>query len=385
MNDWFMNRWLMAGWLMVGGVAQAQTSGPPSFIEHRPAGETEPASPLRLAQADFEQGVRLLQDKKYVPAAEAFQRATKIAPEFFEAYNNCGIALVQAGRESTTDEQRLQRYQLAADKFSKAAELRPQEKAVYVMWSETLVMLGDLPLEPRMRLGCYMGAVEKCRKAAELAPGDWEIWNKWGVILLTKLAVFTQERATRIQVYQDAAERFERAAQRARFSRDVGAMDANWAEALAQQARLMDNPAKRQETLRAALAKFEQSARVFPAAASTYAMWGSALMELGKSTRLRSDLRAAADKLTGSLNLRANDPGVLYNLACVYTLLDNNVVALQHLKKCIESDHSNTYLMLAYRDPDLEPLRKDPGFNDLFGDALRSLPGTRPVLSDSPR
>jgi len=357
-----------------------QTQTPPALS----AGAT--LAPEKTAQAQFNLGVHLMGERKFAGAAQAFEHATAARTNFPEAYNNWGICLVQIGKQAFNTEQQLQNYQAAAEKFSTAAAQKPGEKVTYILWSETLLLIGDMPVDSRTRLACYQGAVEKCRKAVELAPNDWDSYNKWAVILSTKLPEYAVDDPARFALYKEAASLYAKAADRARFSGDVGPIYANWANVLVQAARITTDRDTKLSLLREALEKFDRAAKVHPGAAGTYAMWGSALIDLGKTTHARSDYRDAVDRLRTSLALRANDPGTLYSLACVYALLDEPVLVMENLKKCFDADHSQIYRQSAARNPDLASLRGNPDFDELVGrSASHSLPIYNPPLTDEPR
>lgn len=343
--------------------------------------------PEQAAQVQFETGLRLMREKKFVSAVEAFQKATALKPDFYEAINNCGISLVQAGKQSRDPREQATRFQSATEKFSKAAELKPGEKITFMLWSETLVVLGDLLQDARGQLTCYQLAVEKVRKAVELGADDWEPYNKWAVILSMKLPPFTVNEKARLQLFLEASDLFSKSVERARFSGERGPVFANWGSALTGAARLTTDSMQRQTLLRNALDKFERSARAIPNSANTYAMWGSALIETGKASRLRADFREAIDKLNTALALRPQDPGVLYNLACAYALMDNPVMAIQNLKQCFELDTTKSARIAAASDPDLAVLRGDPSFNELLGATTgpSGVPSYNPKLSDNPR
>ena len=344
-------------------------------------------TPAQAAQGHFDMGVRFMQERKYAGAADAFQKAVEAKADFFEAYNNWGISLVQLGKQSSGGQARqLDLYQQAAAKFNKAAELKPNERVTYMLWSETLVLIGDLPMDNRMRLSCYQGAVERCRKAVELAPTEWEAYNKWAAILSTKLADFATDDPTRLRLYKEAAQLFAKAAEYARFSGELGPVYSNWGSALIRASRLATDAAERKSLLSDGVEKFERSARSVPNAAATYSMWGSALVERGRSTRVRSDFRDGIDRLNTSISLNPHDAATLYNLACAYALMDNNVMAIQTLKKCFEEDIAKSFYSTAPQDPDLAGLRADQKFLELFNPgSTRGLPAYNPRLGDSPR
>ena len=348
--------------------------------------EQKVLTPEQVAQGYFDMGVRFMREKKYASALEAFQRAVAEKSDFAEAYNNWGICLVQMGKQSGSPQQKLQQWQEAAEKFGKAAELKPDERVTYMLWSETLVLIGDLPIDGRLRLSCYQGAVEKCRKAVDLAPREWEPYNKWAAILSVKLPDFAVDDKARFKLYQEAAGLFAKAAERARFSGELGPVYGNWGSALVRAARMTTDLSQKQSLLRDAMDKFEHSARAIPSSAPTYAMWGSALVEVGKLSKMRSDFREGIDRLNTSLALNQNDPATLYNLACGYALMDNPLMAIQNLKKCFEIDVNKVYFTSAPADPDLANLRDNPGFQELFNtQGSRGMPAYNPPLRDAPR
>jgi tetratricopeptide (TPR) repeat protein len=350
---------------------------------------TSPATPLtpeQTAQSQFNLGVELMREHKFAGAAQAFERATNARTNFPEAYNNWGISLVQLGKQAFNETEQLQDFQTATGKFSKGAEQKPDVKLTYILWSETLLLIGDLPVDSRTRLACYQGAVDKCRKAAELAPDDWDSYNKWAVILSTKLPAYAVNDQARFALYEEAGSLYAKAAERARFSSEIGPVCANWASVLVQAAHVSSNQEVKVTLLRESLEKFERSAKVQPSVAGTYAMWGSALIDLGKVSHMRNDFRDAVEKLNTSLDLRPNDPGALYDLARVYALLEQPVLAVENLKKCFAADPAQTYRQSVTQDADLAGLRGDTDFDELVGrTAAHGVPTYNPHLSDSPQ
>jgi tetratricopeptide (TPR) repeat protein len=343
-------------------------------------------TPDQAAQGQFDLGVELMREHKFAGAAQSFERATNARTNFPEAYSNWGISLVQLGKQAFNEAQQLQDFQAAAGKFSKGAEQKPDVKLTYILWSETLLLIGDLPVDSQTRLACYQGAVEKCRKATELAPNDWDSYNKWAVILSTKLPEYAVNDQARFALYEEAASLYAKAVERARFSSEVGPVCANWASVLVQAAHISSNQEVKVRLLRQSLEKFDRSAKVQPNAAGTYAMWGSALIDLGKMSHMRNDFRDAVEKLNASLDLRPDDPGALYNLARVYALLDQPVLAVENLKKCFTADPAHAYRQSALRDADLARLRGDTDFDELIGrTAVHGVPTYNPRLSDSPQ
>jgi tetratricopeptide (TPR) repeat protein len=362
------------------------TPGPSTQAVVQAASPAATLTPDQVAQGQFNLGVELMREHKFAGAAQAFERATNARTNFAEAYNNWGISLVQLGKQAFNQAQQLQNFQAAAEKFSKGAEQKPDVKLTYILWSETLLLIGDLPVDSRTRLACYQGAVEKCHKAAELAPNDWDSYNKWAVILSTKLPEYAVNNQARFALYEEAGSLYAKAAARARFSSEIGPVCANWGSVLVQAAHISSNQEMKVTLLRQSLEKFARSAKVQPNAAGTYAMWGSALIELGKMSHMRNDLRDAVEKLNTSLGLRPDNPGALYDLARVYALLEEPVLAVENLKKCFAADPAQAYRQSALQDADLAGLRGDTDFDELVGRAAaQGVPTYNPHLSDSPQ
>jgi tetratricopeptide (TPR) repeat protein len=110
-------------------------------------------------------------------------------------------------------------------------------------------------------------------------------------------------------------------------------------------------------------------------------MWGNALLERGKLTRLRSDYRDAIDRLNTAISLNPKDPYGYYNLARVYAVQGNNLLAKDPLKKLAEVDGNRTLLPETTRDPDFSGLWKDPDYIELVKPiGPRGMMAPNPVL-----
>lgn len=94
-----------------------------------------------------------------------------------------------------------------------------------------------------------------------------------------------------------------------------------------------------------------------------------ALTALGNAYTKRGDLQKGLDIDLRLSRLRQDEPVVYYNLACSYCLLGKIDDAFLNLKKAIALGYEDfEYLQ---RDPDLENLRKDRRFQDLFKELRR--------------
>ena len=73
----------------------------------------------------------------------------------------------------------------------------------------------------------------------------------------------------------------------------------------------------------------------------------------------------AIEMLTETLEEFPDDPAVLYNLACAESMAGESESALAHLARSVEQ--GERYRELARTDPDFDPIRDEPKFQQLLG------------------
>jgi tetratricopeptide (TPR) repeat protein len=79
----------------------------------------------------------------------------------------------------------------------------------------------------------------------------------------------------------------------------------------------------------------------------------------------RGDHQKAKEVLLKGLEHYEDKAGILYNIACAEALLGEADEALGHLREALEKQP--TYAESAREDPDFEPIRSDPRFEELVG------------------
>lgn len=79
--------------------------------------------------------------------------------------------------------------------------------------------------------------------------------------------------------------------------------------------------------------------------------------------------------------MRPDDPIVLYNLSCSYSLTNQLDKALAVMKLAIQSGYDNFAFLEA--DKDLENLKKDERFQSFYSQLKKEYPGSRPKFRDS--
>ena len=104
---------------------------------------------------------------------------------------------------------------------------------------------------------------------------------------------------------------------------------------------------------RKAVKLIEQRLDIDPDHARAYNLGATTLMKLGNIPR-------AIEFATMSLAIEPDDPLVLYNVACMYALMDKREDALAHLERAIANGFSHKESLA--NDPDLNSIRKTPWF-----------------------
>jgi len=128
------------------------------------------------ANISFELGIINLLMMEYKKSEEFFKQAVQMKPDFYEAYNNYGVALMnivtRTGLTKNGNGFSLfehGRTKEAIDKFKKAIELRPNSPEV---WHNLGLCL--------RKLGKYTEASEMFEKATEVNPSFVEAFEQWG-------------------------------------------------------------------------------------------------------------------------------------------------------------------------------------------------------------
>jgi len=165
------------------------------------------------AEAWFERGYEQYEAGDFVGAIASFDKAVKIKPDFYEAWNRRGVVLC--------DE--LQRYEEALTSFDKAIEFKPDDDDAWYNRGIALDKLGEfeeaiasfdkaIEIKPDNdsawsnrglalgKLGQYEEAIASYDKAIEIKP-DYDLaWNRRGIVLCDHL-----------QWYSDALVSFDKA------------------------------------------------------------------------------------------------------------------------------------------------------------------------------
>jgi tetratricopeptide (TPR) repeat protein len=217
-----------------------------------------------------------------LPAAlEYFSRATEIAPDFAEAFNNRGVVL-----------QQLQRWDEALKSYRRALQLRPE----YV---DALFNMGFVMAQ----LHRWDEAAQAYKRIVDLRPDHPQAHNNRGNVLL------------KLRRWQDALQSYERALQ----------LKPDYAEALNNRGVVL----RELKQWREALESYDQAVAAKPAFAEAFSNRGVALKELNRwDDALRSIER--------SLELQPDYPEAFNNRGMVLQELRRWEEALQSYQRAMD-------------------------------------------------
>jgi TolB-like protein/Tfp pilus assembly protein PilF len=105
---------------------------------------------------------------------------------------------------------------------------------------------------------------------------------------------------------------------------------------------------------RRAVRLIEQRLDIDPDHARAYNLGATTLMKLGNIPR-------ALEFATMSLSIEPDDPLILYNVACMYALMDKREDALANLERAVRNGFGHRESMA--NDPDLDSIRRTPWFH----------------------
>lgn len=111
------------------------------------------------------------------------------------------------------------------------------------------------------------------------------------------------------------------------------------------------------EVYRLSLQNADKHLKMYPEDARAYYLGAGALWQLGESER-------SADWAARALAIDPEDPSVLYNIACVYSLQDKWEEAIDCLEEAVE--HGFAHKEWIQHDSDLNALRSNPRFQALL-------------------
>jgi tetratricopeptide (TPR) repeat protein len=321
-------------------------------LEKQPSYQEELAEKTRLLEREaykyYIKGVEYSLSNEFSLAAEQYEMATELKPDFHEAFNNWGYALRELA-ETKQGKERDDLYKQALQKYEKAIDIESDAYEAFYNLGNALQELAKTK-EGKEADELYKQAFEKYKNAIDIKPDYHGAFNNWGNAL-QELAE-TKEGKERDDLYKQALQKYEKATELK--PNDHGVLN-NWAIAL--QALASTKEGKEADRLyKQALQKYEKATEIKPDDHEVLNNWGIALQALAetKEGKEADELyKQALQKFEKASELKPDDHEVLDNW-------ENVLRALAKTKEGKEADRLFIQALEAYERA-LERYKKATG------------------------
>lgn len=238
------------------------------------------------------------------------------------------------------DYRKEEKYELALQKIDEAINIDSENDYLYYMKAYIAHKLANYEL-----------AIECYKKSSKINPDNYWMFNNWGATLADLARINNDEK-----LFTESLEKFKKANEI--YPKDDSILN-NWGAALSELAKLKNDSRLYLESIE----KFKKASRINAKSENISKNLGATLLALAQ---LKKDLKSYKDEIE-SILLKAEaikEGAGSYNLACLYSLLDQKDVALTWFEKSLRfnnpgKEHIST-------DPDFNNIKSDPQFNELL-------------------
>ena len=265
----------------------------------------------REANNRFLTGLKHHIAKEYLEAIEEYKAATELKPEYSEAYNNWGNALVELAKtKSGNKAEKL--YKEACKKYDKAITYKQDYHEAYYNWGVALMELAKTKSDNEAE-ELYKEAFEKYNLATTYKKDKHEAYNNWGNALC--LLAETKSGTEAEELYKEACKKYDEAI------------------------------------------TYKQNYHI------AYYYWGIALKELAK-TKSDNEAEELLNEAIKKFQQAVEHGGKSYNLACLFAIRNQKAEALKYLEQTLARNEFTVDFV--EQDEDWKNLRNDPDFQDLL-------------------
>ena len=265
----------------------------------------------REANNHFRLGLKHHQAEEYLEAAEEYKTASELKPEYSEAYNNWGNALMELAKiKSGSEAEKL--YKEAFEKYKRVTTYKKDKHKAYYNWGNALCQLAKTKSGSEAEK-LYKEAFEKYKLATTYKKDLHQAYYNWGVALCQLAKTKSGSEAEKL--YKEAFEKYKLATT---YKKDKHKAYYNWGNALVK------------------LAKTKSGNKAGELYKEAFEKYNEAIKHGGKS----------------------------YNLACLYAIRNQKAEALKYLEQTLSR---NEYTVeFVEQDEDWKELRNDPDYQDLL-------------------
>ena len=309
----------------------------------------------REANNRFLTGLKHHIAKEYLEAIEEYKAATELKPEYSEAYNNWGNALVELAKtKSGNKAEKL--YKEACKKYDKAITYKQDYHEAYYNWGVALMELAKTKSDNEAE-ELYKEAFEKYNLATTYKKDKHEAYNNWGNALC--LLAETKSGTEAEELYKEAFEKYKLATT---YKKDDHEAYNNWGIALCLLAETKSGT-EAEELYKEACKKYDEAITYKQNYHIAYYYWGIALKELAK-TKSDNEAEELLNEAIKKFQQAVEHGGKSYNLACLFAIRNQKAEALKYLEQTLARNEFTVDFV--EQDEDWKNLRNDPDFQDLL-------------------
>lgn len=273
-----------------------------------------------------------------------------------DKYDKYGYVLMLWGNALTycaISEKRSELFKEGCEKYKSAIKLDNKDERFFSSWANALA---DWALNDKNPL-FFNESFEKYELAAKISPASSYIYNNWGATLYDYAKSEFVEISMKPRLYKQSCEKYKLATQIDPLDYDVFS---NWGLALSDWAQINNN----EKLFNESYEKFKIAADINPKDGSIFDIWGGALLD---QAQLNNDLISYKEDIKSILKKAEaiKEGSGSYNLACLYSLLDQKDAALIWFEKDLKYGSSQTQDEIL-SDSDLDNIKSDPQFNELM-------------------
>ena len=303
----------------------------------------------------FRLGLKHHQAEEYLEAAEEYKTASELKPEYSEAYNNWGVALVKLAKTKSGNEAE-ELYKEAFEKYKLATTYKKDKHEAYYNWGIALVELAKTKSGNKAE-ELYKEAFEKYKLATTYKKDDHEAYNNWGAALCQLAEIKSGNEAEKL--YTEAFEKYKLATT---YKKDKHEAYYNWGIALVELAETKSGN-KAEELYTKAFEKYKLATTYKKDDHEAYNNWGAALCQLAE-IKSGNEAEKLYKEAFEKYNLAIKHGGESYNLACLYAIRNQKAEALKYLEQTLSRNEITVEFV--EQDEDWKELRNDPDFQDLL-------------------
>lgn len=223
-----------------------------------------------------------------------------------------------------------------------------QSKAItYNNWGSALYELAKIKNDENL----FEASLKQYKKATQIDQNYADAYNNWGNALCELATLGNDEN-----LFETSLEKYEKATQ---IDQNDASIYYNWGTTLLKFAKIRND----ENLFETSMEKYEKATQINENDARTYNNWGYALLEWAKlRKRIEDDQSIILEKFVKAYSL--NETVGLYNLACLYSLLNKKEDAFEWLERALKITPQAKENV--QNDPDLDNLRQDPRFKELL-------------------